>query len=83
MFSWRGGETVTKDEQVNLQEQMEISTPNVQLAIEEGIYIIYGLDISDFKYLLSLTFLLGCGVLLIDKDRIYFYASNLILCLRC
>lgn len=48
LFSWRGGETVTKDEQVNLQEQMEISTPNVQLAIEEGIYIyvFYSLDIS-------------------------------------
>lgn len=32
---WRAGETVTVDEQINLQEIMEASTPNVEIEIQE------------------------------------------------
>lgn len=49
MFSWRGGETVNKEEQVNLQEQMEISTPNVQLIIEEGFKYFFIFDFDIFN----------------------------------
>lgn len=37
MFSWRSGETVKEDEQVNLQEPVEILTPNIQVDIKKGI----------------------------------------------
>jgi len=39
LHSWRCGETVKEDEQVNLQEPMEASTPNVQVDIKKGISI--------------------------------------------
>lgn len=37
-FSWRCGETVKEDEQVNLQEPVEASTPVVQVDIKKGNY---------------------------------------------
>lgn len=45
LYSWRCGETVKEDEQVNLQESMETSTQNVQVEIKKGNNTNYSLSI--------------------------------------
>lgn len=43
-ISWRGGEQVSKNEQVNLQdlqEPIDTSIPNVPANIEEGLNVFY------------------------------------------